>query len=362
MVKLLFILKRREMTAEEGNILHSENKKDFKYCISSGLRNSAGFVVDMLNKHGMQAKMVEVIDNNCIDREVTQYDPTHVIIEAFWVVPEKFEVLTKLHPRVRWIIRNHSDLPFLANEGSAVDWSLRYLKYKDVYIAPNSPQTFEDTKKMVAAAYSSLVSRYKVIYLPNYYPLQGKFRARDSVGETMNVGCFGAIRPFKNHLVQAVAAVHYAQVHHKNLRFHINVARIEDRGNSVLRSIRGFFANLDSKKYQLIEHGWFQHSDFLGLVNSMDIGLQASFTETFNIVAADFVSQGVPIVVSKEIDWMPNYFVADHTDAESIFHKMEDLLQGWNPFDIKARYALSGLEDYNKKSVQVWTKEFTEYL
>ena len=362
MVKLLFILKRRVMTHEEGSVLHNESKKDFQYCISSGLRNSAGFVVDMLNQNGTEAKMVEVVDNNCIDREVTLYQPTHVIIEAFWVVPEKFELLSKLHPRVKWIIRNHSDLPFLANEGSAVDWSLKYLKYKDVYIAPNSPQTFQDTKKMVAAAYSKLVSEYKVLYLPNYYPIEGKFLPRDNIGNTLDVGCFGAIRPFKNQLVQAVAAVHYAQVYNKKLRFHINVARLEDKGNSVLRSIRGFFANLDSKRYQLIEHGWFQHSDFLGLVNTMDIGLQASFTETFNIVAADFVSQGVPIVVSNEIDWMPCYFVADHTDAESIFKKMEDLLNGWDVFGIKTKYALSGLKDYNKKSVNIWTRQFKEYL
>lgn len=66
---------------------------------SSGLRNSAGFVVNMLRANGVRAKLVEVTDNNDIDREVTAYRPTHVIIEALWVVSSKFEALQRRHPR-----------------------------------------------------------------------------------------------------------------------------------------------------------------------------------------------------------------------------------------------------------------------
>ena len=91
--KVLFILKKRKSSHSNYSV------------VSSGLFNSANFVSDMLNKNGIESHLVEVIDNNCIDREVTQYKPTHVIIEALWVVPSKFEVLTKLHPNVEWIIR-----------------------------------------------------------------------------------------------------------------------------------------------------------------------------------------------------------------------------------------------------------------
>lgn len=360
--KILFILKRREMTLEEDVSLQTHSRPNFTYCISSGLRNSAQFVVDMLNKNGIEAKMVEVIDNNCIDREVTLYRPTHVIIEAFWVVPEKFEVLTKLHPRVDWIIRNHSEMPFVATEGIAMEWTLRYLKYRNVYVAPNSSRAFEDTRKIIRAARGVLSSEYKVLYLPNYYELGGtKVQPYRPVGDTINVGCFGAIRPLKNHLIQAIAAIEFANRHDKKLVFHINVARIEGNGNPVLKNIRSLFEHLPSDRFQLVEHGWLKHEDFLKLVETMDIGLQASFTETFNIVTADFVATGVPMVTSNEVFWMPEFFHANHTDAESIVAAMERVLSGGFFKKLKPYMARQALAKYNSRSENVWLDMF-KYL
>jgi hypothetical protein len=360
MARLLFILKKREMTHEEGRVLwdDKEVRPYFKYCMSSGLRNSASFVVEMLNENGIEAKLVEVVDNNCIDREVTLYKPTHVIIEAFWVVPEKFGVLTKLHPKVDWIVRNHSELPFLANEGIALEWSLEYLKYKNVFLAPNSYKTYLDTVEMVAAAHSPLQAEYKVLYLPNFYKIKKPMRERHFESEEFNVGCFGAIRPFKNHIIQAVAAIDYARNNHKKLRFHVNVARIEDAGNNTLKSLRGLFKHLDPNKYELVEHGWLNHDDFLKLIATMDICLQASFTESFNIVTADAVSQGVPVVVSEEIEWLPSSFVARHTSSKDITATMRKVLFCFR-FWFKARTALKGLLTYNQKSKEIWTSLFT---
>lgn len=355
--KVLFILKKREMTSEEDNILNREHRANFSYCISSGLRNSASFVCDMLNDNGIESKLVEVVDNNCIDREVTLFKPTHVIIEAFWVVPNKFEILTKLHPTVKWIVRNHSEMPFLANEGIAIDWSLKYMQHRDLYLAPNADRAHRDTKKLVSAAHGTYASEYRVVYLPNFYKVKQDFVTRKPIGDTINIGCFGAIRPFKNHLIQAIAAINFAQKRKKALNFHINVARIEDAGNNVLRSLRGTFANLDPSKYKLVEHGWLNHDDFLELVGTMDIGLQASFTESFNIVAADFVSKGVPIVTSSEISWLPSYFHVDHTDSQSIVDRMEKILYGFD-FWKKASYALYGLNRYNEESKKIWLNYF----
>ena len=123
--KVLFILKKRQTSHTGLNT------------ISSGLLNSASFVNNMLVQNGIESHLVEVQDNNCIDREVTKYKPTHVLIEALWVVPSKFEILTEKHPDVEWIIRLHSDIPFLSNEGIAVDWIYKYLEYKNLKVSIN---------------------------------------------------------------------------------------------------------------------------------------------------------------------------------------------------------------------------------
>lgn len=358
MSKILFILKKREITSEEDTALSTEIRPYFKYCLSSGLRNSASFVSEMLVENGIESKLVEVIDNNCIDREVNLYKPTHVIIEAFWVVPEKFDILQKLHPSVKWIVRNHSEIPFLANEGIATDWILKYLSYDNVYVAPNSTRCFDDTFKMAKSAYGEKVAKKKVLYLPNFYRIKEEFAKRKGLNDrVINVGCFGAIRPLKNHLIQAIAAISYAERNGLSLRFHINVARLEDKGNTVLNSLRGLFSNLDPKKFELVEHGWLSHDDFLKLVATMDIGLQVSFTESFNIVTADFVSKGIPVVTSKEIFWLPDHFYALETSAEDIASRMEKVLFG-HKFFRKSKMALNALKKYNKDAVKVWVSTF----
>ena len=48
----------------------------------------------------------------------------------------------------------------------------------------------------------------------------------------------------------------------------------------------------------------------------------ASFSESFNIVSADFVASGIPVVVSQDITWMPFLFRANPTNTESIINKI----------------------------------------
>jgi len=209
--RTLFILKYRHQSGGSKTLLKH-----------SGLFNSAMFVHEMLLANGYDSRLVQVIDNNEIDRQVTLNKPDVVIIEALWVVPEKFEVLRKLHPNVKWIIRLHSELPFLSNEGIAMDWINRYVVQPNVFVSANSERAQRDLSKYLAA-HANTELKDKLVYLPNYYPT-----SKNAVGsklfvngDTINVGCFGAIRPMKNHLLQAAAAVQYAEKHGLRCNFHI---------------------------------------------------------------------------------------------------------------------------------------------
>jgi hypothetical protein len=331
--KILFILKKKQSS-------HPGLKT-----ISSGLFNSANFVNEMLIKNGFESNIVEVRDNNEIDKVVTKFKPDLAIIEALWVVPSKFEVLNKLHPKVKWIIRIHSEIPFIANEGIAIEWIYEYQKIKNVFISVNSDRAYSDFNRLL---------KEKTIYLPNYYPVN-LFKAGFNYRKekpTLDIGCFGAIRPLKNQLYQAVAAIDFANERHKQLRFHVNVARVENNGDPVLKNLRKLFEN--NPKHKLIEHSWLTHKEFKSLIKTLDIGLQVSFTETFNIVAADFVDSNVPVVVSDEIKWMTGFYKASPTDSCDIKSKMSFALNTKN-FNFQYLNKIK-LWNYSRESEKVWVE------
>ena len=135
-----------------------------RYGASYGLLNSCRFLCNALHSMGVEAHTVEVPDNNHIDRKIHHYKPTHVFIEALWVVPEKFEVLIPLHPKIKWFVRLHSNVPFIANEGMAVDWILKYAnlqkKYHQFNLAVNSEKIHNDLKRSL---------NIDTVYSPNIY-------------------------------------------------------------------------------------------------------------------------------------------------------------------------------------------------
>jgi len=347
MRKILFILKRRE----------DYNQQHSKVGLQTGLYNSASYMNEMLNICAIQSKMVIVKDNNDIDREVSNYKPTDVIIEALWVVPSKFTVLTKLHPNVNWIVRLHSEIPFLANEGIALDWIGDYGAFKNVKIATNALRILEEIRYYLKSRYNwdDNTAENKVIYFPNYYPevsIKKKFnRKKDHI----DIGCFGAVRPLKNHMLQAMAALKFANTINKKLYFHINTGRVEMKGEPILQNLQSLFTQLSDQGHQLVIHEWYEREEFLKLCSTMDIGMQVSFSETFNIVAADLISQGVPVIGSSELPWMNRIFTSNCVDSESIYRSL--LLSYYLP-QLNVYLNQFNLNNYTNDTKNEWFRYF----
>jgi hypothetical protein len=312
---------------------------------------------DMLNDAGVNSELRVVVDANAIDREVTDYKPTHVVIEALWVTPTKFYVLQKLHPEVTWIIRLHSELPFLAQEGIAMDWLGDYLGYQNVVIGVNAPRMMQEVLDFADSKFGKGVMNDKLVYLPNFYPQEYVNKSVDKSKEYIDIGCFGAVRPLKNHMLQAVAAVKFADSIGKKLRFHINAGRVEMKGEPVLHNLRGFFAHLSNQGHELVSHTWTPREEFLQLCAKMDIGMQCSFSETFNIVGADLISQGVPLVTSSEIPWHSSLFSAEPTESEQIY---KALLRTYNYPRINTWANQYNLTRYTNKTRKIWLNYFKD--
>ena len=119
----------------------------------------------MLKANEVDAKIVEVVDGNSIDKEIHSFKPETVILEALWCPVNKLKELQKIHPKVTFIIRNHSKSEFLAHEGIAFDFSIEYFKL-GVKIACNSHEMVESYKVLLK---DMNLDHNLVFYLPNYY-------------------------------------------------------------------------------------------------------------------------------------------------------------------------------------------------
>lgn len=350
-LKLLFLLKKN---LESGG--YSSKVK------CSGLYNSASILAEQLRDDlGVETALEIVIDGNAIDKQLAAYKPDLAIIEAIWVTPEKIKELVQLHKKVVFVIRIHSEVPFLSNEGMAITWIKEYAKIPRTIVALNSDDTYRSFK--------ALKQIKRVNYLPNIYDriVAERIHRRTYLRQmaqymlfprrisslnqaVVDIGCFGAIRPVKNQLIQAFAAIGFANRFGVKLRFHINSTRTEQGGESILKNLRALF---NESEHELVEHPWMERQAFLKLVKKMDLGLQVSFNESFNIVAADFVSQGVPVVVSPAIKWMPEQLYANPVDTDSIDIKIEQCFLYRYFFKYSQYFALHG---YNKRAMKEWKK------
>jgi hypothetical protein len=145
-------------------------------------------------------------------------------------------------------------------------------------------------------------------------------------------------------------AMEFAESLGKKLHFHVNISEHEQiEAGPVLRNIRAMFS---TSKHTLVEHPWYEHADFINLIRHMNVGMQVSFTETFNIVAADFVNAGIPVVTSDEIKFVNPICRAEPTSKTSVINSLTCANSVFSGILCKWNKML--LTKHNEQSVAQW--------
>jgi hypothetical protein len=241
----------------------------------------------------------------------------------------------------------------------AMDWIGDYSGFKNVVLAINAPRMLEDIKIYLQHrnSWTEEETNERIIYLPNYYPQEYKSKILNKDKSTINISCFGAVRPLKNHLLQAIAAIGFADEIGKKLRFHRNAGRIEMQGGPVIKNLKSLFQQIHGKGHELINHLWRPREEFLELCQEMDLGLQCNLSETFNIVGADLISQGIPLIGNAdEIPWAVPEFSADPNDSRNIIKKLH--LSYEHP-SLNVQTHQYSLTHYTTNTAKIWTKYFS---
>lgn len=319
---------------------------------NSGLYNAVRILKHELERNlGLNVEFEVCVDANEIDKYVTRYKPKICLMEAIWVTPTKMREITKLHKKVNFVTRVHSKIPFLSQEGNAMAWIKELSEIKGSYLAFNNFSTHQDFKRLgISNIY--LPNVYRTVRVPSFHEIFRDWNDVKHYHGFINIGCFGAIRPLKNQLIQAVAAMSFADKHNLVLFFHINSSRVEQRGESVLKNLRGLF---NGTKHKLVEHPWMEPEKFDDLISKMDVSMQVSYTESFNIVTADAVYNEVPVVVSSDISWAHDSCKAYTNSVKDIMEVLEYV----SKFSHRvANGNLVALSVYNKKALRQWNKIF----
>lgn len=240
-------------------------------------------------------------------------------------------------------------------EGNSIEWIKEYDKISNVSIAFNNGQTSHDMNEIGINNYylPNIYTKFNFKY-PSFERFRDLFHPNRTKPPEYNIGCFGAIRPFKNQLNQAVAAMTFAENNGAKVNFFVNAGRVEQNGNSVLKNLRALFKD---SNHLLIEVGWLEREEFLTLLHAIDISMQVSYTESFNIVTADAIFQQVPVVVSSEIYWVESA-IADPNVVSDMVGQLNDV---WRFKHVYVKDNLVSLMNYNNTGTKIW-KQFLSSL
>lgn len=214
---------------------------------------------------------------------------------------------------MHFLVRSHSQIGFLQVEPSAIQLLRELLILEENFLNLTVAANSVELKHFFETAYGG-----HTLYLPNLYDLERvhRRRSREHDHRLLRVGSFGALRLLKNHTTAAAAALMLARKRDCDLEFSVSVENDTMGGGAVLDALRKMFNGL--RWARLVEQPWQDWASFRRTVGGMDLCLQVSMTETFNVTTADAVAEGVPSVVSPTIEWAPDYWKADPDRLDDI--------------------------------------------
>jgi len=278
------------------------------------------------------------------------YPVTHIVISAPWLPAADLQDIAILNPQITFASVCHSNMPFLAADPNAFKLVRQYMDVErstaNFHLAGNSERLTGSFGNIYAVPCWTI---------PNLYMLDGLAIPTRPLfnGDTLRIGCFGAMRILKNILSAGSAALEIASQMRVDLEFWISTGRNEG-AQGTYQSLKEMY---DGVKFATIkEQCWQEWSPFRSTIRHMHLLLQPSFTESFNNVTADGIAEGVPSAVSRAITWVPDNWKADGDDSSDIAAVGRRLLS-----DPGAPAAgLNALTAYNNTAFALWVKFLTD--
>ena len=306
---------RKHTIGELNVLLCYKNFGAFQGISHIGLGVSAMNNCKNLNALGIRAQVIPLKSPADLTAALKQNPGvTHVIISAPWIPTAVLSSLCAYYPETQFAVVSHSNTGFLQADRSGIRLIKEYLELEagtyNFHMAGNCTQF---------VGWVEETFREPCTYLPNMYFLHDRHGERKEMwdGGLLRIGIFGAARVGKNFISATGAAMEIATNLGVQTEIWVNSGR-EDGPES--RVIRGAMQELTEgmPNLELKYANWRPWPQFKRLIGSMNLLLQPSYTESFNVVCADGIAMGVPCVVSEAISWAPRSWKAEIDDVNDI--------------------------------------------
>lgn len=278
-----------------------------------GLGVAAINTAKVLRREGIKTDVWPIVSAADLRKRLQTAPAKHVIISAPWIPAVEMQGLSIDFPETHFSVNCHSNVGFLQADRNGVRLVREMMELElgtaNVHLAGNSRRFCRWVREAFGAPCA---------FLPNLYWLEHGHAPHRSLfhGGTLRVGAFGATRPLKNLMSAAGAALEISRSLRVPLELWLSAGRAEGGGETVLAAVQEMLNGLPNVK--LVMNGWQSWPKFRKVVGHMHLLLQPSYTESFNMVTADGVAEGVPSVVSSAIDWAPEHWKANVDDVLDI--------------------------------------------
>jgi hypothetical protein len=281
----------------------------------TGLAISALNTAKVLRANGVNAVVRPVKDTKGIEYWIEKEQPTNVVINALWFPTADLQALVNLRTDIQFVLLIHSNISFLQVEPLGVGLMRAALDLSTTALG-NFRVAFNSLPAAlgIGDAYGNVVR-----YLPNLYFLDGMTNTNlpKWAGGTIRIGAFGALRALKNPTTSAAAALSIARNLGTDLEFHINTGRDDMGGQSVLvKAVESFVQGIPG--VTLVKDNWSAWTGFRKLVRHMHLLLAPSYTESFCMVVADGIAEGIASVVGTAIPWTPDKWQSDPDSVDEV--------------------------------------------
>jgi hypothetical protein len=315
-----------------------------------GLGVTALHTTRVLRREGIRVDVYGINTLEQTQKSLRSFEtpPTHVLIEAPWFLPENISLLMAEFQSTHFVVRCHSQIAFLQADQGAIARVRDYMHLEEGRLNFSLAANNSRLSDFVTRVYKG-----HCLYLPNLYDYELPHHdlAHEQRDRILRVGSFGALRVLKNHLTSAAASLLLAESLGRHLEFHISTVLDEDC--ELLSGLRNLLGGMVWAR--LVEHPWQPWSYFRRVIASMDVCMQLSFTESFNISTADAAAEGIATVTSTAVAWVPPTWKADSDDAQAAADVGARILANPNA----ANEGREALATFVRDGIRIWKDYLT---